>query len=95
MFQSPSNCKATKSVLMRDKKLCRYNSMISSRARCVSEIRKTIANTIINRSHNQKQCNKPLAQSQSHEQNSQNKDTFRQESLHSKCEHQKHNIIAK
>ena len=67
------------SALMRDEKLCRHNSMISSQARYVSGICRTIANTRINRSHNQKQNNKPLAQSQSHEQNSQNNDIFRQE----------------
>ena len=69
--------------------------MIFSQTRYVSGIRKTIVNTRINRLHNQKQHNKPLAQSQSHEQNSQKYDTFRKESLHSKCEHQKHNFITK
>ena len=79
---------------MQDEKLCRHNSMISSQDRYVNKIHKIVANTRIKRSHNQKQHNKPLAQSQSHEQNSQNNDTFRQESLHSKCEHKKHNFIA-
>ena len=53
--------------------------MISSQAQYVNGICKSIENTRTKRSHNQKQCNKPLAQSQSHEQNSQNNDTFRQE----------------
>ena len=52
MFHSPSNHKAMKSALVRDKKLCRYNLMISSRARYVSEIHKIIANTRTNESHN-------------------------------------------
>ena len=94
MFHPSSNHKATESVLMQDKELCKNNLVISSRARYISRICKTIANTTIKRSHNQKQSNKPLAQSQSHEQHSQNNDTFKQESLHSKCEHQKHNFIA-
>ena len=68
--------------------------MISPQASYVRKIHKFVVNTRIKRSHNQKQHNKPLAQSQFHEQNSQNNDTFRQESLHSKCEHQKHNLIA-
>ncbi|MFA1094684.1 hypothetical protein ACDI55_28490, partial [Klebsiella pneumoniae] len=62
-----SNLKAIESALMRDENLCRHNLMISSQARYVSEIHKTVANTRIKRSHNQKQCNKLLAQSQSHE----------------------------
>ena len=68
--------------------------MISSQARYVSGICKTIANNRTNESHNLNQCNKILAPSQCHEQNPQNNNTFRQESLHSKCEHQKHNFIA-
>ena len=82
-------------ALMRDKKLCRHNRVISSQACYVRRICTSIENTRTKRLHNQKQRNKPLAQSQSHEQNSQNNDTFRQESLHSKCENQKHNIIVK
>ena len=63
--------------------------VISPQARYISRIHKTIENTRINRSHNQKQHNKLLAQLQSHVQNSQKYDTFREESLHSKSEHQK------
>ena len=94
IFHLSSNCKATESALMRDEKVMKAQSMISSQARYVSGICKTIANTKIKRKHNQKQHNKPLTQSQSHEQNSQKNDTFRKESLHSKCEHQKHNFFA-
>ena len=68
MFHFSSNHKATKSALMRDKELCRHNRVIPSQASYVSGIRKSIANTRTKRSHNQKQRNKPLAQSQSHEQ---------------------------
>ena len=57
-----------KSVLMQDKKLCRHNRVISSQASYASGIRTSIENTRTKRSHNQKQCNKPFAQSQSHEQ---------------------------
>ena len=67
IFHLSSNLKAIESAHMWDEKLCKHNSMISSQARYVSRIRKTVANTRIKRSHNQKQCNKPLAQSQSHE----------------------------
>ena len=59
-----------KSALMRDKKLCRHNRVISSQARYVRGIQISVANTRTKRLHNQKQCNKPLAQSQSHEQKS-------------------------
>ena len=52
---------------MQDKMLCKHNLMISSQARYVRKIHKIVANTRIKRSHNQKQQNKPLAQSQSHE----------------------------
>ena len=79
MFHSSSNRKATESALMRDKELCRHNRVISSQARYVSRIRISVANTRTKRSHNQKQRNKPLAQSQSYELNPQNHDTFRQE----------------
>ena len=75
IFHSSSNHKATKSALMRDKELCRYNLMISSQARYISGICKTIANTRINESHNQKQSNKILAQSHSMNINSQKYDT--------------------
>ena len=67
--------------------------MISSQARYIRKIHKIVRNTKINRSHNQKQSNKPLVQSHSMNIHSQNNDMFRKESLHSKCEHQKHNII--
>jgi hypothetical protein len=67
MFHSLSNRKATESALMRDKELCRYNRVISSQARYVSGIRISVANTRTNGSHNQKQRNKLLAQSQSYE----------------------------
>ena len=53
---------------MRDEKLCRHNRVISSQAHYVSEIRISIANTRTKILHNLKQRNKPLAQSQSHEQ---------------------------
>ena len=69
IFHLPSNHKAMKSALMRDEKLCRNNSMISSQARYISRICKPIENARIKRSHNQNKCNQPLAQSQSHEQN--------------------------
>ena len=94
MFHSPSNHKAIESTLMRDEKICRHNQVISSQACYINGIHISIANTRTKRSHNQRQWNKLVAQSQSHEQNSQNNDTFRHESLHSKCEHQKHNFIA-
>ena len=80
---------------MRDEKLCRHSLMISSQARYINGIHKTVANTRTKILHNQKQRHKPLSQSQFHEQNSQKYDTFRQELLHSKCEHQKHNFITK
>ena len=67
IFHLSSNCKAMESALMQDEKLCRHNLMISSQARYISGIHKTIANTRTKESHNQKQCNKPLAQSQSYE----------------------------
>ena len=67
MFHSSSNRKATDSVLKRDKNLCRHNQVISSQARYVSGIHKYVANTRTKRSHDQKQCKKPLVQSQSHE----------------------------
>ena len=47
MFHLSSNCKAMESMHVRDKKLCRYNLMISSQARYVSRIHKTIANNKI------------------------------------------------
>ena len=78
MFHSLSNRKATESALVRDKELCRHNRVISSQVRYVSGIRISVANTKTNGSHNQKQRNKILAQSQSYEKNSQNYDTFRQ-----------------
>ena len=67
IFHSASNCKATKSMLMLDRELCKHNLVIPSRARYINGIHKSIENTRTKRSHNQKQHNKHLAQSQSHE----------------------------
>ena len=72
IFHLSSNCKATESALMRDEKLCRHNLMTSYQVTYINKIHKTIANTRIKKSHNQKQYNKPLAQSQPYEKNSQN-----------------------
>ena len=73
---------------MQDEKLCKHNQVISSQAHYISGIHKYLANTKTKRLHDQKKYNKILAQSKSHEKNSQKYDIFKQESLHSKCEHQ-------
>ena len=72
IFHLSSNCMATESPLMWDEKFCRHNLMTSSQARYIKGTHKIVPNTRIKESHNQKQCNKTLAQSQPYEQNSQN-----------------------
>ena len=84
-----------KSVLMQDKQLWRHNLVISCRAKYISGICKTIENTKL---IDQKTKNNAINFLFNHNfmnTHSQNNDTFRQESLRSKCEHQKHNIITK
>jgi len=62
MFHFSSNRKAIESALMRDKKLCRKNIMISSQTKYVSRICRTVANTKIKILHNQNNAIKLLAQ---------------------------------
>ena len=61
MFHFSSHCKAMESALMRDKKLCRKNRVISSPSKYVSIICKHVANTNIKRSLNQNNTIKLLA----------------------------------